>query len=92
MCNYINSKLSDMGSSYSQQTNKPQTSKEMPGKVATTVNKYNVTRIPVVLFSDLRKLLTACLCAVSGRICYRFFKIVSQIERGKMDHHHITLI
>lgn len=46
----------------------------MPGKVTTTVNKYNVTRIPVVLFSDLRKLLTACLCAVSGRICYRFFK------------------
>ena len=64
----------------------------MPGKVTTTVNKYNVTRIPVVLFSDLRKFLTAWLCAVSGRICYRFFlKIVSQIER-KMDHHYITLI
>ena len=56
MCNYINSKLSDMGSSYSQQTNKPQTSKEMPGKVTTTVNKYNVSRIPVVLFSDLTKI------------------------------------
>lgn len=26
----------------------------MPGKVTTTVKKYNVTRIPVVLFSDLQ--------------------------------------